>query len=445
MQSADNPRGGGALQRSSVVIVLALTLAMTMSYCDRYALNLVIEPIKRDLALSDTAVALVQGFAFAMFFVVSGLPLGFLVDRKRRLTIVAVGILLWSLATCACGLVTSFGGLLACRIAVAIGEATLSPAAFSIFADILPRQRLGLGAGVFSLGIYLGAGLAFLGGAAFLARIAMTGEASLPLLGHLHSWQMLFLLIGLAGLPIALWIATIHEPPRTGTPQDLAPASLVDVLAFTRDHRRVLFSLFFCAGFAAVTSQAYAAWMPSYLVRTFGWTVPRAGSLSGLVIIVGGLSGVLIAGLFGDALRRRGLRNGRLFVMIGSAVAALLPSVGAPLIGSAPGALSLMLLSMFFTTVLLTSAAPAIQELLPNRLQGTIVALYALVITFVGLGLGPTAVALVTDHILHDEHRVGVSMACISLLSIVASVLTGWSALESYSACLAERESSAPS
>ncbi len=431
---------GEIISRRSGALVLALTLGMTMSYCDRYVFNLVVEPIKRDLALTDTAVSLVQGFAFSMFFVVSGLPLGLLVDRARRLTIVAVGILLWSVATCACGLVTSFGGLLACRIAVAVGEATLAPAAFSIFADILPRRRYGIGIGVFSMGIYLGAGLAFLGGAAFLARTAMSGGIELPFIGRVHSWQALFILVGLLGLPVALWITTLREPPRTDPPRALARAPVADVREFAGRHRRVLGSLFLCAGFAAMTSQAYAAWMPSYLVRTYGWNVPEAGGLSGLMIICGGLSGVLVAGFAGDALRSRGLRNGRLKVMIGSALAALLPSVGAPLIGDARAALALMLLSMFFNTVLLTSAAPAVQELVPNRMQGTMIAFYGLVVTFIGLGLGPTSVALLTDHVLRNEHQIGLSLACASFVSTVLAALIGWSALHRYSASLARQE-----
>ena len=438
MHDAHRRREGGAGSKASVLMVTVLTLAMTMSYCDRYVLNLAIEPIKRDLGLSDTAVALVQGFSFAIFFVATGLPLGILVDRTRRLTIVAAGVALWSLATCACGLVDGFGGLLACRIAVAVGEATLTPAAFSIFADLLPRQRLGLGSGIFSLGIYLGAGLAFLGGAAILSRIG-TGGIDLPILGHVHDWQALFLLVGLLGAPVALWIALLREPPRTGTPQDLAPAALADVLAFLGSRRPILAALFLCASFAALTGQAYAAWMPSHLIRDFGWSVPQAGGASGLVIIVGGLSGVLVAGLVGDALRSRAFQDGRLIVMVGSGLLVVPPALAAPLIGDARMALLLMLATMFLTTVLLTSAAPAVQELLPNRMQGTIIALYSLVITLIGLGLGPTAVALASDHIFRGEHRIGVSLACISCLSTAASLLLGWSALRSYPTYLNEQ------
>ena len=431
MHDAHHRREGVTVSGASILTVAVLTLAMTLSYCDRYLITLAIEPIKRDLGLSDTAVSLVQGFSFALFFVGAGLPLGMLVDRTRRVAIVAAGVTLWSVATCACGLVDGFGGLLVCRIAVAVGEATLTPAAFSIFADILPRHRLGLGSGMFSLGIYLGAGVAFLGGAAVLATIGH-GGADLPIVGHRHDWQALFLLVGLLGAPIALWIALLREPPRGGMLRNIAPASIADVLAFLRGRRSLLAALFLCAGFAALSSQAYAAWMPSHLVRDFGWSVPQAGGVSGLVIIGGGLAGVLVAGLVGDALRRRGLQNGRLIVMVGSGLLAAPPALAAPLIGDARAALLLMLATMFCTTVLLTSAAPAIQELLPNRMQGTVIALYALVVTLVGLGVGPMAVALVSDHLLGGGQRIGASLACVSVLAMGASVLLGWSALRSY-------------
>ena len=340
MNGATSRRDGGAGPGASVAMVAVLTLAMTFSYCDRYAINFVVEPIKRDLALSDSTVALVQGFTFAMVFVVSGLPLG----------------------------------------------------------------------------IYLGAGLALLGGAAFLAHFG-AGGFDLPLIGRRHGWQALFLLAGLPGLPVALLIAASREPHRTGTPRGLGKTSTADCLAFARDRRRVLAGLFLCAAFAAATSQAYAAWMPSHLIRNFGWSVPQAGSASGLMIIAGGLSGVLVAGLAGDRLRGRGLPSGRLIVMIGSGLAALLPAAAAPIVADARAALALMLLAMVFTTVLLTSAASAVQELGPNRMQGTVIAVYALAVTVVGLAFGPTAVAAVSDHVLRDEHRIAAALACISLLS----------------------------
>lgn len=128
--------------------------------------------------------------------------------------------------------------------------------------------------------------------------------------------------------------------------------------------------------------------------------------------------------------------------MIVSGLAAIPPAVAAPLLGDARAALSLMLLTMFSLTVLLTSVAPAVLEIIPNRMQGTMMALYALVITMVGLGLGPLAVAVVSDHILKDEHRLGISLACISFLSVSAAVLAGSLAAKPYSACLEELASS---
>ena len=125
-------------------VVFILFLAYTSSFIDRQIMALLVEPIKRDLGLNDTQFSLLHGFAFAIFYTFMGLPLGRLADRRNRKKIIAIGITIWSLLTAACGLAKTFSHLFLARIGVGVGEAALSPAAYSIISDLFPLKRRSL-------------------------------------------------------------------------------------------------------------------------------------------------------------------------------------------------------------------------------------------------------------------------------------------------------------
>src|SRR3989338_6264000 len=125
-------------------VVVILFLAYTLAYIDRQVIALLVEPIKRDLQINDTQISLLQGFAFVIFYTITGIPLGRLADRKNRRLIIAAGIFLWSIMTAVCGLARNFWSLFAARVGVGIGEACLSPAAYSMIADLFPKAKRGV-------------------------------------------------------------------------------------------------------------------------------------------------------------------------------------------------------------------------------------------------------------------------------------------------------------
>ena len=129
--------------RSAWYIVAVLTLAYTFSYVDRSILGLMVGPIREDLQISDTEFSLLAGLAFALFYTLLGIPIARLADRTNRRNLIAAGIALWSLMTAVCGLARSFGQLFVARVGVGVGEAALSPAAYSMIADLFPKERLG--------------------------------------------------------------------------------------------------------------------------------------------------------------------------------------------------------------------------------------------------------------------------------------------------------------
>lgn len=146
-------------------VVAVLLLAYTLSFIDRMILSLLVGPIRADLGISDTQMSLLMGFAFAIFYSVLGIPLGWLADRGSRRGLMVAGVAAWSVMTAICGLTRSYVGLFLARIGVGVGEATLSPAAYSLLGDYFPREKLGRAMAVYSIGVPLGSGIALVAGA----------------------------------------------------------------------------------------------------------------------------------------------------------------------------------------------------------------------------------------------------------------------------------------
>jgi MFS family permease len=143
-------------------VVGILTVAYVFSFIDRQILNLLVGPIRRDLQISDTEMSLLMGFSFAVFYTFFGIPLGRLADTRSRRALITGGIVLWSLMTAACGLARNFVHFLLLRMGVGVGEAALSPSAYSLIADYFPRENRATALSVYSMGIYIGSGLAYL-------------------------------------------------------------------------------------------------------------------------------------------------------------------------------------------------------------------------------------------------------------------------------------------
>jgi MFS family permease len=161
----------------------ALTLVYVFSFLDRQILNLLVVPIKADLQISDTQVSLLIGLTFAVFYTVFGIPLGRLVDAHNRRGLVASGFVLWSAFTAGCGFVSSFPQLLTMRMGVGVGEASLSPSAYSLITDYFPPKRRGIAQGVYNMGIYAGSGLALVVGGVVIAGVSQHPLWEVPLVG----------------------------------------------------------------------------------------------------------------------------------------------------------------------------------------------------------------------------------------------------------------------
>ncbi len=404
---------------------IALTLGCVLAYMDRGVLSLFVAPIQRDLHLNDTQISLLIGFAFGVFNAIFGLPVGRLVDTGVRKTIAAIGVLAWSLAMGGGGLATSFGQLFLTRVGVGAGEAAVTPAAASLFADFFPPERRGLPMGIFYGGMFLGAGgVLVLGGMVW--RLVGDRMIGLPLIGPVHSWQAILMGLAALGVVVAPLTLLIREPPRRsgGAPQPAAAsASLGDLLAWYRRNGRMMVghNVGFCLQNVAV--HAGTAWLPIVLMRTLGWSLPRAGLTYGLIMLVTGPAGTILSGLLADAFVRRGHSDGKIRV---SVLAGLICSAAAAGVALAPDpaflVASLVVYSLF-ATFFLPLAPGALQDIMPNNLRGQGVAIYVFWTNILVAGAAPTAVALLTDYVFHDPQSVRWSFGLVASSGALSGAL----------------------
>ncbi|WP_299594645.1 MFS transporter [uncultured Microbulbifer sp.] len=417
-----------------------LLVAYTFSFIDRQILSLLVEPMKRDLGISDTQVSLLQGLSFALFYTILGLPMGRLADTVSRRGLIATGLTLWSLATAVCGLAGQYWQLFVARMGVGVGEASLSPAAYSLIADSVDRKNLAAAIGVYSMGIYIGGGLALIAGGAVVAWAVNIDSVVVPLIGEIRSWQLVFLAVGLPGLLLVPFVLTLREPRRANAGGTAIP--LADVWQFLRHNRRTLILLILGAALASLAGYGSVAWVPSFLIRTHQLGFAEAGLAFGLIVLIFGSAGVVSGGRIADWLGQRGRQDGKPRTALYAALLGLAPTLLYPLMPSLTGVLILLSISTYFTNFMMGLGPAAIQEVVPANMRGQISALYLFVVNIIGLGLGPLSIALATDYVFEDPNLLRYSLVLAPGCALTISALLLWRALPHYRASLASHETS---
>jgi len=265
------------------MVVGLLMVAYTSSFIDRQIMSLLVDPIRADLGISDTQFSLLAGLAFSIFYSVMGLPLGWVADRMSRRMLIIVGMIAWSVMTALCGLATSFLALFIARMGVGIGEAALSPAAYSLISDHFPPERRARAISAYAMGPYLGSGLALIIGGQVIEAASGLGAVTLPLVGELAPWQLVFLAVGLPGIPIALLFLLVREPVRRG----LAPqGSDTELLPFIKARRTLFLLLFLGFSVFGIAGISYLVWIPAVFIRVHGWTAGDIGVAYGLILLL---------------------------------------------------------------------------------------------------------------------------------------------------------------
>ena len=413
------------------VTVAILMLAYVLSFVDRQILNLLVEPIRRDLAINDTQMSLLMGLSFALFYTVCGIPLGRVADTRSRRGLIAVGVLFWSAATAACGMAKLYWQFLLCRIGVGVGEAALSPAAYSLIADSFPAERRATAISVYSMGVYLGSGLAFLIGGLVIQFASAQGDVLLPVFGQMRPWQLIFIILGGAGVLFTLLMLAVKEPLRRGVGAGVA-VPLVDVGRYIRANRTTVLCHNF--GFAGLAFAGYgsAAWVPTFYIRTYGWDAGQVGIVYGCIVAVFGCLGIVFGGRLADWMAKRGRSDANMRVGLYAAFGALPLVLLFPLMETAFWASLLLAPTVFCLSMPFGVAPAAIQEIMPNSMRGQASAIYLFVITLIGLGVGPTAVALVTDFVFADDSALRYSLLIVTTLAVLMSIVLLGKSLKPY-------------
>lgn len=427
-------------------VASVLSLAYCFSAIDARVLTLLVIPIKDDLKLSDFQISLLQGFAFALLYSVAAIPIGRMVDTiSRRTRIIVVGVLFWSLMTMGCGTARSFWQLFAARIGVGVGEATLSPTAYSLLSDYFEPKRRALAISLYAIGYPIGGGLALIIGGYLLQYFTARGGGVLPVIGSLEPWQMVFIAVGLPGVLIASLIMTIREPARRelakGYEDKVMPIS--ETFAYLKKHWKVYGMLIGSISLIGMLAIGVSLWYPTFLIRTYNMPVAEVGLYYGVVMLVCGTIGTIAGGWVSGRLMQKGQADANIRIVLVTTVLKALPLIAGPLMPNAPLALACMAIGTLIGQGAQGVMISAIQDVTPNQLRGQIMALTLLSVNLVGLGLGASFIAAITDFGFGDEGAIRYSIAiagAVLLPVIVTIIVTG---MPVYRRTLAERAAAA--
>ena len=411
----------GFMARGPWFTVAVLTTASAFAFLDRQILGLLIEPVRADLGLTDTQISLLIGFAFVIFHALFAIPIGRWVDSGSRRLIVAGGIALWSLCTAACGLARSFFGLFLGRVGVGVGEAALGPSATSMIADLFPIERRGFAVAVYVTGAAIGSGFATIIAAIVFDAAEAYGDIVLPLVGSVQPWQIVFFVVGFPGLLVAGLALLMREPNRgdnrtTGVP-------LQEVWQHIRGQAAVLVPLIFGFSLLAVKSYGIATWIPTFMIRTHGWSVGEAGIYFGLTLTTAAVCGVLIGGRLADWLAKRGMADAKIVIAITGNLLTLIPIVIYPLVSD--GVTAMVFIGTYYVTAAATTpmGVAIIQEITPPRMRGQLSAVFAFAGILIGMGLGPLSVALLTDYVFEDPADLRYSLAIVPVFTVTGALI----------------------
>ncbi|MEX2327922.1 MAG: MFS transporter [Pseudomonadales bacterium] len=500
----DLPEIGG---RYAKYVLFVLVLVYIFNFIDRQILSILAEDIKADLGISDAEIGFLYGTAFAVFYAVFGIPLGRLADTWIRKSLISIGLMFWSLMTALSGTARGFGSLATYRIGVGIGEASATPAAFSMLSDYFPPRLRTTALAVYSSGVYIGAGIGiFLGGVildGWAALYPTAGEAPLGLKG----WHVAFFAVGIPGMLMSLWVWSLKEPARgqseglitpphphpfretwmelssilpgfnlyrlytnkagargilinliaaglfallfwflyiqTGTAAQWIALGIGVYAAFSwaqnlaiNDRaafgmilrsRTILFTLI---GFPSIAFFTYGLgfWGPPFFQRVHGISASETGIVLGLSAAIGGWAGVTLGGVLADKLREKYVL-GKLYVGMASILLSAPLAFGVLLSNDVIVAYVFNFFLSVTSPMWIGPAASTINDLVVPRMRAIASAFYLLMITFIGLALGPYTIGQISDTILAtgatpaDALREGMLWAISMLALAFAGIL----------------------
>ncbi|MGH7027611.1 spinster family MFS transporter [Brevundimonas sp.] len=410
-------------------------LAYILSFVDRQILSLLVDPIKRDLGVSDLQMGLLQGFAFALLYAFLGVPVGLLADRTVRKRIIAYGVVFWSAATALCGFAGNYALLFAARMGVGVGEATLSPSAHSFLSDAFEPAKLARAMAIYTMGITLGGGMAYLIGGTVVAAVANADTTHLPLIGAMRPWQMAFLIVAAPGVLVAALVAMVKEPARrslVGAAETASRPGLKAVTRYVGGQWRAFVPIYMTSSVLGILGYSLASWFPTLLIRNHDLAPGTAGLYMGAIYLALGSAGSICGGLLSEHLARRDRPEANLLTVGLVSAALIVPAILAPLAGPLWATLALLCVLTFLANSFFGSSIAALQLATPNTMRATNSALFLLVNNLIGLSLGAAAVPVINAVLFAGSENVGPAIALIAAACCPLSAALAFWGLKPY-------------
>ncbi len=397
-------------------LVGVLTIIYVLNYIDRGALNLIVNPLKDDLHITDVQISLLIGLSFAALYSFLCIPAGYLADVMSRRVLLGSAICFWSCAAAVCGFAGNYWQLFAGRVGLGVGEAALPPTAYSLLRDGVRPEHRARAFSCYHLGTGVGTALgALIGGTLFALGVAGAFH-DVPILSSLKPWQLVIAVPGLCGILISYLVFTVREPPRPAATAN--SASFGEVFRYIRENRRLYTPLFLSIVFGPMAVSAWGAWQAAAIGRIWGLSIPAIGHMTGLLALAALPIDALIIGFLMDRVSHGGTRRDRtVFLAIGIALAQLVPALMILYAPSIPVMWASYAGSMLLTNANGVAGTMSLAQVTPGRLMGKITSFYFLIANLLGLAVGPTVTALVAEWFFTGKLAiVGAMTVCYPLL-----------------------------
>jgi len=390
-------------------VIGMLTVVYAVNLIDRQILSILMQPIKQEMQLSDTALGFLSGIAFALFYATLGVPIARLADRSSRVNIISISVALWSFMTALCGLAQNFWQLLASRILVGVGEAGSGPSSHSLIADYVPLETRSSALAIYSLGIPIG---------------IMIGFSVGGWLEQLYGWRIAFMAVGVPGLLLALIVRlTLREPPRghaDGVAQaDKAEQPPLREVASTMWKRKSFRHLVTAIGIQAIAGYGVLIWVPSFLHRSYHMTSGEVGTALAFILGIGGVIGTAAGGYLADHLAKHNIRWQLWIPALGGLIAVPF-SFGIYLSGTSFETLAWFAIPIIFANLYHGPVFAMAQALAPLKMRAMAAAILLFMSSFIGMGIGPQLVGILSDllHPLYGADSLRYALLCVSMAHI---------------------------
>jgi len=393
-----------------------LLIAYIISFIDRQMINYLVVPIKEDMGLTDFEISFVQGWGFVLAYVIFSIPFGRIVDKVNRVRVLIGGIVIWSVATAACGFSKNSWQLVLSRSGVGAGEAALTPASWSIISDLFPVEKRSFPMSIYLMGPYIGQGLSLL----FGAQILRIYNEPVTLFESIivQPWQIIFLIIAVPGVILGLFMFALRDPERKEVlvSEEGDKDSIQEVFSYVIKNIGAYMPLLIGSAFIVVLLYGVQSWVPTFLHRIHGWEHTRIGDQYGLVALFAGSLGVISGPMVEKYLTKLNFNAATIVVCIITAIALTIIGPITFLSLSSDVVLIGIFVTSFFITLPLALFATSLQNITPNQYRGVVSGLYVFTVNITGYGLGPMAVAFFTDKVFKSEMAIDLSMATMFLI-----------------------------